>query len=400
MREPNRINHIEISEKHRKLRWILVVALLVIGIFGIGVGLMRILNRDTGWQQVEVATDQSNCSSQFVLQYQFSGSGAEATALYKKISAVYTDACIKAYEVFQVDVPSDAYENLYDINHNVNTVLSVDPLLYDAFVKLEDTRYLYLGPIYAHYNSLIFNTSDELVEELDPALSQDAKDYITALAAFAADETAVQLQLLDDYQVKLVVSQEYLAFAQEHEIENFLDLRYMENAFIIDYLAQCLEEKGFTRAVLSSCDGYTRNLESLEYFNFNIFDRVENTIYPAGVMAYQGPIAMVYLKDYQMAQSDAYYRQSGDHLVHTLVDPADGFYRTSANQLVSYQYDGKCVDVLLAMLPGFVSRDFCLPADVESIWCQDGRIFYTDAKITIGNLLNTEDAQYTAELKN
>lgn len=400
MREPNRINHIEISEKHRKLRWILVVALLVIGIFGIGVGLMRLLNRDTGWQQVEVVTDQSNCSSQFVLQYQFAGTGAEATALYKQISAVYTDACIKAYEVFQVDVPSETYENLYDINHNVNTVLTVDPLLYDAFVKLEDTRYLYLGPAYAHYNSLIFNTAEEMVEALDPALSQEAEDYIGKIAAFAADETAVQLQLLDNCQVKLAVSQEYLAFAQEHEIENFLDLRYMENAFIIDYLAQCLEEKGFTRAVLSSCDGYTRNLESQEYFNFNIFDRVENTIYPAGVMGYKGPVAMVYLKDYQMAQYDAYYRQSGDHLVHTLVDPADGLYRTSAPQLVCYDYDGSCADVLLAMLPGFVGADFVVPTGVESVWCEDGTICYTDAAVTMADLLNTEDVRYTASLVN
>lgn len=398
MREPNRINHIEISEKHRKLRWILVIALLVIGIAGIGIGLMRILNRDTGWQQVEVVTDQSNCSAEFVLQYQFSGTGAEATTLYKQISAVYTDACIKAYEVFQVDVPSETYENLYDINHHVNEVLTVDPLLYQAFEKLEDTRYLYLGPAYAHYNSLIFNTPETMVEELDPALSKEAKDYVEAIAAFAADEAAVNLELLGDNQVKLTVSEAYLTFAAEHEIENFIDLRYMTNAFVIDYLAQCLTENGFTRGYLASCDGYTRVLDNQEQFSFNIFSRMENTIYPAAVMRYQGPVSMVYLKDYQMAQSDAYYRQSGDHMVHTYVDPVDGFYRTSIHELVSYSYDASCVDVLLAVLPGFVGENFTVPAGVESVWSKDATVFYTDETISMTDVLNTEDIQYTVEL--
>jgi len=399
MRDPNRITRVEISEKNKKLRIILIAVLLAVGFVAIGAGFMGLLNRDTGWQEVEVVTSEANCSPDFILQYQFSGSGAEATTLYKQISAVYTEGCIKAYELFQVDVPSEDYENLYDINHNVNKTLTVDPVLYKAFEKLQDTRYLYLGPVYAHYNSLIFNTADELVEELDPALSGEAKAYVQKLADFAASEESVQLRLLGGNQVCLQVSDDYLAFAEENEIENFIDFRYMANAFIIDYLAQSLTDAGFTRGCLSSCDGYTRNLDSQENFSFNIYARQENTIYPAAVMTYRGPVSMVYLKDYQMAASDAYYRQSGDHLVHTLVDGSDGMYRTSIPQLVSYSYTDSCVDVLLAMLPGFVSAEFRLPQGVESVWCDGNTVCYTDEAIRFTKLLQDEEIQFTVQLR-
>ena len=398
MREPNRITHIEVSEQNKKLRMILIVVLLAVAVVAIGTGLFSILNRDTGWQEVEVATSERNCSQEFILQYHFAGSGAQATTLYKQISAVYTQACVKAYELFQVDVPSDAYENLYDINHAVNQIVTVDPVLYAAFEKLEGTPYLYLGPIYAHYNSLIFNTDESLLSGLDPALNQEAKAYVEQIMEFASNRQAISLELLGNHQLQLHVSEDYLAFAAENEIENFIDLRYMTNAFVIDYLAQSLQENGFTRGYLASCDGYTRNLDDQNTYNFNIFSREGNTIYLAGVMGYRGPISMVFLKDYSMAASDAYYQESGDHVVHTLADPADGMYRTSIPQLVCYSYDGSCADILLAMLPCMVTETFSVPQGVETVWCGDGTIFYTDPAVTFTELMEEEQMAYTTQL--
>jgi len=154
-----------------------------------------------------------------------------------------------------------------------------------------------------------------------------------------------------------------------------------------------------TNGYLVSADGFTRNLCAEGKFNFNIFDRVENLVYPAGVMEYQGPISIVYLKDYPTAASDVNYRENGNRFIHLFADPADGICRTSTENLVSYSYETGCADVLLKMLPGFVGDAFAVPEGVFSVWCQEELICYNDEGVSLGNLLRGEDIAYRAVLK-
>lgn len=399
MREPRPISRVEISEKNTTLRIIAAVLLLVIGAIGITVGITSLLNKDTGWQEVQGATQERSCSENFIFRYNFSGTGAEATAMNKKLEAAYSQATVKAYQLFTPDEGFDGLQNIYYVNHHPNEVIAVDPVLYAAFEKLENTPWLYLGPAYAHYYNVIFNVEEILVNELDPVTSQEAKAYVAKIAKFAADRNAVDLELLGNNQIKLHVSEEYLEFAREEEIESFIDFAYMTNAFIIDYLADTMIAQDLTRGYLVSADGFTRNLDSEHKFSFNIFDREENMVYPAGVMEYQGPISIVYLKDYPTAGSDANYRENGDHFVHLFADPADGVCRTSTENLVSYSYDASCTDVLLQMLPSFVGGDFTVPEGVFSVWCEDEIILYNDERISFGNLLQSEEMSYRAVLK-
>ena len=396
MKEPKPITHIEVNEGNKKLRVVLAIILLVIGSIALTAGIMGLLNKDTGWQTVEVSTTESaNCSSDFQFQYNFSGTGAQATALHKQISAVYTEGLVKAYEVFRNEEVVSG--NLADVNAHVNEVVTVDPLLYSAFQKLQATRYHYLGPVYAHYDNVIFSTSDEYLEDVDPKISQEAREYVAQIAAFAADEASISLELLDQNQVKLHVSDEYLAFAQENEITKFIDLHYMANAFIIDYLAQSMEENGFTHGFLVSTDGYTRNLDSTQIYSMNLFDRVEDTIYPAGVLQYSGPASLVLLKDYAVNSTDTFYRSSGDHVVFPYTDPTDGLYKASTPTLLSYSHELGCADVLLQMLPCFAAEEFTVPQGIASVWCEDRTICYNDPQITITQLLNRDGVVYTEQ---
>lgn len=399
MREPRPVTRVELSEKNKTLRLVAAILLLVIGVVGITVGIMSLLNKETGWQNVQIAPQERNCSENFVLQYNFSGSGAEATGVNSKLQTVYGNACVKAYQLFTPDEEIQGVNNMYYVNHNPNTIITVDPVLYRAFEKLEDTPWLYLGPVYTHYYNLILNTEEALVEELDPLMSSQAADYVGKLAELAADRNAVTLELLGNHQVILHVSEEYLAYAAAEEVDTFLDFAYMTNAFIIDYLAECLIAEGLTEGYLASVDGYTRTLDDAHNFSFNIFDRVGDTVYPAGVMNYRGPISMVFLKDYSLTGADGCYRASGDHVAHMFADPQDGIYRTSRENLVSYSYDAGCADVLLQMLPVFVGRDASLPEGVFSVWCEDGLICYNDDSVSFGSLLKSETISYGAALK-
>lgn len=399
MREPRPVLRVELSETNKKLRLILAIVLLVIAAVAITAGFTSLLNKDTGWQRVEVTTTERNNSRNFVFQYEFSGSGANATAVHKQISALYGEGCVKTYQLFTAEEEVEGVHNMHYLNAHPNEVVDVDPLLYSAFQKLEDTRYLYLGPVYAYYDNVIFSTGETMVEQLDPATGEEAKAYVAQLAAFAADENAVQLELLGNNQVKLHISQEYLAFAQENEIDRFLDFHYLTNAFAIDYLADTMIQSGFTKGYLVSNDGYTRNLDAGNTYRFNLFDRVETLVYPAGVMEYRGPVSLVFLKDYPTADSDAFYRENGLHFIHGHADIADGMYKANVPNLVGYSYELSCVDVLLKMLPQFISDEtFTAPEGIYSVWFEDRTIFYNDRAITVTDLLSEETVRYQAKL--
>ena len=74
-------------------------------------------------------------------------------------------------------------------------------------------------------------------------------------------------------------------------------------------------------------------------------------------------------------------------------------YRTSCENLVCYSYDESCADVLLKMLPSFLGGDFSLPEGVYSIWCEENLICYNDDRISIRDLLASEDISYRAVLQ-
>lgn len=397
MREPKPITRIEVTEGNRKLRIVLIIVLLVIGAAALTSGFMSLLRKDTGWQSVEVSATDTVCSADFLFQYNFSGSGAQATALHKQISAVYTEALVKAHQVFKAEEAISG--NLAEVNAHVNGEITVDPLLYGAFEKLQGCHYHYLAPVYAHYDNVIFSTSEEYLEDVDPARNVQAKEYVAQLAAFAADSDAVNLELLGDNRVKLHVGEEYLSFAKENEISKFVDLHFMANAFIIDYVAEQMEENGYTNGFLVSSDGYTRNLDATEGYSMNLYDREGNTVHPAGVLQYRGPVSMVLLKDYAVNSTDRFYRQSGDHVVFPYTDPADGMYKASVPNLLSYSYEMGCADVLLKMLPGFAAEKFTLPQDVFSVWCEDRTICYNDEYAQITQLLDQSGVVYTAQKK-
>lgn len=399
MREPNPINRMELSEKNTTQRWIAVIALLVIGVVGITAGIMSLLNKETGWQNVRVTPQERSCSENFILQYNFAGSGAEATAVNNKLQAAYGEACVTAYQLFTPDEEIAGVNNVHYVNHNPNEEITVDPVLYAAFQKLENTPWLYLGPAYAHYYNVILGADEARVDDLDPMVSQEAKDYLGKIAAFAADRDAVSLELLGDNRVILHVREDYLAFAAEEEIESFIDFAYLTNAFIIDYLADTLVAENLTEGYIVSADGYTRNLDTAHTFSFNIFDRVENLVYPAAVMEYRGPVSLVFFKDYPTANSDVNYRGREDRFLHLFVDPADGVCRTSVENLVSYSYETGCADVALAMLPSFVGSHFQVPEGVFCVWCEGENICYNDDSISFHDLLSSEAMSYSAVLR-
>ena len=215
----------------------------------------------------------------------------------------------------------------------------------------------------------------------------------------------LRLELLGDNKVRLQISEEYAAFARENEIENFIDFHWMRNAFIIDYFAQLCLDKGYTDGYFVSWDGYTRNLSEGTDFSFNLFNRVDSTIFPAGTMVYNVPTAIVALRDYPMLQRDSvYYYTDSRGVISCHLDPEDGVNRCATTYLVCYSTTLGCADILMEMAPVYITAEFDEQAlnglaetGIQSIWFENFVIRHTQKDLRVVNVLNQEDHSYTIE---
>lgn len=395
-----------LSDENRKLRIILLCVFLGIGVVAIGTGISDFLNVDPGWQEVEVLADGVNCGDDFTLQYYFTDSGAAATGIQKDLVRIYSDASHKAFQLFTPDQAVEGMNNIYAINHNPNKELTVDPVLYNAFALMEEygNRNLFLGPVYQMYDNIFFSQSADDAAYWDPERDADSAAFLQQVLAFAQDPQAISIKLLGDNRVTLQVSQEYLDFAQENEIDTLVDFHWMTNAFIIDYFADLLLEKNYTQGFLVSNDGFTRNLSTGTEFSFNLLDKQDKTVYPAGTMVYDRPTNFVFLRSFTLTQDDStrYFTYEDGTTVTSYVDLSDGMDKSATSQLVAYSEESSCARILLEVCPIYVTDTLDTAAlkalaqkQIYTIWGEDFTLLHTQKDIRIPKILDDGTVRYT-----
>lgn len=400
------VTRIELSEKNIKLRSILLVVLLSIAVVSIGFGISQLGNVQPGWHTVEAAADRTNYSREFMFQYDFSQTGGSAAAANKALTALYTEAMEESYRIFSKDADEEDIQNLYDLNRHPNEDLEVHEALYDALALLDryNNRSLYLAPVYVEYNRVFNSESDAEAQLYDPSRNPEVSDYIRELMTYISDENHIHLELLGENRVRLAVSGEYLSYALEQGIEEFLDLGWMRNAFVADYTAERLAEQGFTRGYLASFDGFNRTLDSGEHImEFQIYDRQGKDIYIPAKMSYTGQRNIVFLKDYPLNTMDRWsYRsyEDGD-MVSAMIDAEDGISRSSVSNLVSYSDTATCSEILMEMIPVFVNELFSEESvmamegsGIYSVWCFDQVVYYNDPSIQLEPVPNADGVLY------
>lgn len=401
-----KVTNIEVSEKHVKLRTFLVIALLAIGCVAIMTGLFSMLNKEPGWQVVEVSTSAPNCSSDFQLHYDFSNDGGGATAAYKKLSALYTEAAENAYRVFSKDVSEEDLCNLAYLNQHVNEIVTVDPALHSALDQIADSgnRSVFLVPVYVEYERIFISENEAEAAQYDPAQNPELVEYIQQAAAFAHDPSMISLEIMEENQLRLNVSDAYLAFAEWNEITEFVDLSWMKNAFIIDYLAQVLSDNGFTNGYLASYDGFTRNLDERgNVYSFNVFDRLDNGVNLPAVMSYDEPSAIVFLRNYPLNEADKwhYFSFPDGSIATMMIDSKDGMSKSSTDNLVCYSHETGCAQMLLQMIPAFISDSLddsiletMASGRIYSIWAEGQNIYCNDPEMPVSMVEDASGVEY------
>ncbi|MBQ6991243.1 MAG: hypothetical protein IJN58_09320 [Clostridia bacterium] len=386
-----KLEKIELSQKNIKLRWVAAIAFFAVGAASLAFALNSYLTPETGWEQIAINGDYGEtCADEFLLMYHL-GSGEESPSTEKKaVTNIYTDSCEEAYKIFHSETEYDGVGNLAAINAGPNQEVTVDPALYAVLEKLDNhgIRTHYLGPAYEIYNGIFGCTEDYQTADYDPLQNPGLKTTFSEIAGYAMAEETIDLEFLGDHRVRLTVSDDYLRYANTLETNRFLDLSWMKNAFIADYLADALIDGGYTHGVITSYDGYTRNLETQEeIFYHQLYD-----VKPLAQMEYRGPMSLVELRAYPVNAMDRmrYYTLETGAVRVPYLDVADGLPKAAAGSLVAYSEEVGCGDLLCQILPTYVGDSFdeerladLAKSGIYGVYPQNGTICHTADAVTI-----------------
>lgn len=408
MPRPKPVDKIPLPENHLWLRVILTVLFLAAGAYFLATGVSQLSAKDSGWSEIEAVSSELNCGEDFALHYCLGEGNMSVTAENKALSICYSDAAEYAFRMFTVDVEYEGVSNLYYISRHPNEEIVVDDVLYQAFSLIQDAgdRRLYLAPAYEQYGGLFSCSEDHDAVEFDPRWNPSIADYCGAIANYASDPEMIDLELLGDHRVILRVSDAYLSFAKENKIECLIDFGWMKNAFIIDYLADVLEENGFNHGYLTSYDGFTRNLDNRDQtYLFKIYDRKDGVICQPARIQLTPPVSIVALRNYPLTEKDIwhYYTYESGEIATAFLDPADGTCKSAADNLISYCGDLGCAEILLQTAPIFVAEELRTDAlsaladkGIYSLWSEGTALKYNEADL---NLELLPESLYSSSLE-
>ncbi|MCD8366262.1 MAG: hypothetical protein LUC83_10765 [Clostridiales bacterium] len=394
---PKPVEKVELSEKHLKRRLVLTILFILVGAGAIAYGFMQFLSGDddAGWTQMEAnaTSDELSCSEDFVFLYELGAGDTSSLAENKALKIIYTQLAVDAYKVFDADYTYDEVGNVCSINRSPNEIVTVEPALYEALETVQEygDRSIYLGPVYQMYDSLFFCEDDSQTADYDPYQNSYLMEYYGEIAAYACDSESVDIELLGENQVRLTVSEEYLAYAEENGITDYIDFSWMTNAFITDYLADSLIESGYTHGCITSYDGFVRNLDDRDVsYSFAIYSRDGNEVDQPAILQYTGTHSIVYLRNYMMSEKDAYhYYEMDDGEIRTIyLDTADGLCKSAVNDLVSYSEEKSCAEVLLSVRDIYIAEELDTEAldvlageSVYSVYVMDGELLYNEPEL-------------------
>ena len=393
------VTRVELSEKDVKKRTVLAIVFLAIAVIAIGYGLFSLVNTQPGWVEVTGSSREPNVSSDVKLMYDFSRSGGSATAENKKLSLIYTQACRDAHVVFSPDEPTGGIAAL---TAAPGEAVKVDPALWEAFRLLEEhgDRTVYLAPVYTEYARVFRSEGDGEAMVYDPAHSEEAAQLVRELASYCADPEHIRVEVLEDNCLRLVLSEEYRAYAAEYGLETLLDFGWMRGAFVVDLIADRLLENGFTKGYLISFDGFARYLGAGEEpFTVNVYHKRGNDLYRPAQVAFQGPMAWVRLRTYpaEVRDREHSYVYADGTAVSAHIDPTDGMNRTGAEDLLVLG-ERCCAELALEAAPRFIGEKLeeealreSLEKGIAYVWCEGTKVLTTDPDLA----LTLTDGTYT-----
>lgn len=409
---PPPVEKIELSGSNITLRLIAAGLFLLIGALALAYSFGQLFAVEGGWQEIEAgASDGPTCAGEFTLFYELGAEGRAPEEENRALSALYTQTCRTAYQLFHTMEGFDGVVNLWELSRRPNEALEVDPMLYRAFEAVREAgdRTVYLGPVYARYGDLFRCQDDVMLVDFDPRLSGEVAAEYAAYAAYAADPAHIEVELLGENRLRLRISEEYLAFARQESVVCFLDFGWLRNAFVADCLADALAEGGFTCGTITSWDGFARCLDGREgrTYALELLDELEEgRPICAGTAEYQGPMSLAALQRFPAAERDweRFYRLRDGQVRTMYLDPADGVCRASADSLTGCSRTLSCARLAMKLGPVFIADtldtgalDGLAAEGVHTVCCRDRTLRVSDPSMSVTNLYQGYTVERPAE---
>ena len=376
---PKPVERISLSEKHLSVRGAVVLLLLALALGALLYALTQLLSDDPGWREVSASGSQPTCAGEFTLRYDVGRAGAAASADYRQVAACWTEACVEACRIFSPDERFDGVGNLALLNGSPNTPVAVEPALLAALRLMEEkgSRLLFLAPVYDQYRTLFGCENDAEALQFDPYRNADFAAGVAELTSFTSDPEAVSILFSDDGTVTLSVSQEYLAYAQENGITKFLDFYWLKNAFITDFLAEKLTQRGFVYGTVDSVDGFTANLDPRgTAVAVTLTHRSGVNVFPAGTVTFDRPLRLVRFRDYPMGETDRLYRYvfADGQARACYLSPSDGLCRAALPELLCASQTQSCAELALCGFDAYCAPEFDPAAltGMDAAWVDAG----------------------------
>ncbi|MBQ2213477.1 MAG: hypothetical protein II414_02780, partial [Erysipelotrichaceae bacterium] len=146
------------------------------------------------------------------------------------------------------------------------------------------------------------------------------------------------------------------SFCQKNDLHHYLDLNWMRNAFVADYIADELIANGYTHGRISSIDGYARVLGEYE-FEYYMFDYVSGERFQVGNLNHEAANAYVMLKSFPLNDRDYDYHIYEDGSIRTAhLRLEDGLsIEKDARDYIGYSAEHGCAEVLMNVIPAYFS---------------------------------------------
>lgn len=347
---PKPVKRIPLDIKNPRLRLFLVIMALAIAAGAFFLAFRQLTDVEPGWTLLEAdGAVGLNVSADFQLQIEL-GAGSEAPLTERKrLTTVYSAAAREAYTRYTTQEYVTGMNGLWYINHHPGEEIRVDEKLYRALeTSLSAGDWLYLGPVYEVWDSVWFSQEDREAAAADPRKDTELAGCLEQIAGFIRSGD-IRLELRDDLTVCLIISDEYRAFGEENDITRWLDFGWQKNAFIIDDLTEALASSGWTRAVLSSRDGFIRCLDGRNPFALNMYAEAAG-VTPVAVMEYSGPSSLLMLIPAPQGDRHYFYRYQDGQLRTAWISTENGLDVQPVDGLAAYTDEGGCAALLCRFL--------------------------------------------------
>jgi len=355
---PRPVRRIPLDIKNPRLRLFLVIMALAIAAGAFFIAFRNLVSVEPGWTILEAdGAVGLNVSADFRLQVELGAGNETPLAERKRLTTVYSAAAREAYTLYTTQESVTGVNNLWYINHHPGEEIRVDGKLYRALeTSLAAGNWLYLGPVYETWDSVWFSLEDREAAAADPRKDAETAAFLEHAAAYIRSGD-IRLELLGDNNVRLILSGECRAFGEEYGVTRWLDFGWQRNAFIIDDLAEALTSAGWTRAVLSSRDGFIRCLDGRGTFTLDLFTETAAGVKPAAQAEYSGPAALMELLPEPKGDRRYSYRYQDGTVRTAWISPEDGMDVRPADGLAAYSAEGGCAQLLCRFLTAVTSAD-------------------------------------------